>query len=216
MGRGNSGIGKGSGGSGSPYGKLLKTVTDAPDYRSFFNANKGNPDFMQFGREYGSGAARDLWLAKRAETEKKDLHEISKEDAINTIRAAIPDNARDGWFRQANSDYKPTVAEGLLSTKGGLNAAYNIAYNNYKAETKNPLPFKKWLTTPQTMYRGDRGQQAVQSDLFTSYTPSKKVAQSFGSNITTKKIRPIDTWGSAQTTGEQEFLIPTPKTKKKK
>lgn len=212
---GSRGAGSGRTG-GSERDKLLKTVKDAPTYREFMNANRGNPDFMAFGREHGSGAAQDLWLAKRAEVERQDLHEISKADAIAIVSDAIPDNVRSGWFRSADSGYKPMVAEGLLTTKGGLNAAYNIAYDNYKAATPNPLPFNKWLTTPQTMYRGDRGQQTVQSDIFTSFTPDKSIAAGFGSNITTKKIRPIDTWGSAQTTGEQEFLIPMPRDKKKK
>lgn len=212
---GSRGAGSGRAGGGSVGDKLLKSVNDATDYRSFINANRKNPEFMAFGRENGSDAVRDLWLAKRAEVEKENLHEISKEDAISIISDAIPANVRSGWFRSADSDYKPAVAEGLLTAKGGLNAAYNIAYDNYKAAATNPLPFKKWLNTPQTMYRGDRGQQAVQSDIFTSFTPDKKVAQSFGDHITTKKIKPIDTWGSAQTTGEQEFLIPTPKRKKK-
>ena len=208
---GSRGASSGKGGTD----KLLNSVVDAPDYRSFVSANRGNPDFMAFGRENGTAAARDLWLAKRAEVERQNLHEISNEEAIATIRTAVPDNVRSGWFRSADSDYKPAVAEGILTTEGGLNAAYNIAYNNYKASNKNPMPFNKWLRTPQTMYRGDTGQQTVQSDIFTSYTPDINIAKGFGSNITTKKIRPIDTWGSAQTTGEQEFLIPTPKRKKK-
>ena len=205
--------GSGSGRSGN---KLLKSVTDAPDYRSFFNANKSNPEFMKYGREYGTAGAKDLWLAKRAEVQKQGLHEISQAEAVDVLRAAIPQNISEGWFRQANSDYKMGVVEGILATDGGLNAAYNIAYSNYKASTNNPMSFDKWLKTPQTMYRGDRGQKTVEGDIFTSYTPDKSVALKFGDNITTKKIRPIDTWGSAQTTGEQEFLIPTPKKKKKK
>ena len=211
---GSRGAGSGREGAGAEYNKMLKNVQDAPDYRSFFNANKNNPEFMKFGREYGTAGAQDLWRAKRAEAEKQDLHEMSQAEAVDVLRGAVSQSALDGWFREANSSYKPAVIDSILTTKGGLNAAYNVAYHNYKAETKNPMSFDKWLKTPQTMYRGDVGQKTVEGDIFTSFTPNKKVAESFGSHITTLKIRPIDTWGSAQTTGEQEFMLPTPKRKK--
>ena len=84
------------------------------------------------------------------------------------------------------------------------------------------------------MYRGDRGQKTVDGDIFLSFTTDKKVAAGFTisdsggghanvkddysnidkSRITTIKIRPIDTYGSYQTTGEQEYLVPIRRVKK--
>ena len=72
------------------------------------------------------------------------------------------------------------------------------------------------------MYRGTSGQQNVRSDVFSAWTPDRRVAENFaygrGSGIgsqhggepkiSSMMIRPIDTWGSLQPTGEQEFMVP--------
>lgn len=200
------GRGSSSNMSGGGFAASLK---DSTDFRTFVRENMGNPEFKQFGQDNGMDAVRDLWYQKRAAEELKDLHEISIEDAVYRVRDAIPPNVSSGWFRNADSDYKPKLIDAVMSNPGTLNAGLNIAYNNYKNSTSNPKSFGQWLRTPQTMYRGDRGQQTVGGDIFASYTPDRRIAEKFGSNITTRSIRPIDTWGSYQTTGEQEFLIPT-------
>jgi hypothetical protein len=62
------------------------------------------------------------------------------------------------------------------------------------------------------MYRGGHGQEHIDSDIFSSYTFNKGVAEKFaGDNGTvyTVKIRPIDTYGSLVTTGESEIFVPS-------
>ena len=199
------GRGSSSNMSGGGFAASLK---DSTDFRSFIRENMSNPDFKAFGREEGMDAVKELWYEKRASEELKNLHEMDIYDAVDQVRDAIPSNVSAGWFRNADSDYKPKLMDAVMGNPGTLNAGMNIAYNNYKNSTDNPKSFNQWLRTPQTMYRGDRGQQTVGGDIFTSFTPDRRVAEKFGSNITTRKIRPIDTWGSFQTTGEQEFLIP--------
>lgn len=220
---------------------LLNQVTDNPDFRAWVRENvKNNPEFKKFGQENGMEGAEELWRQKRTQSELKNVHEIPIEEAIKTVRDNVDENVLSKWFRNADSDMKPKLLQYILRNEGTLNAGLNIAYDNYKhqmeIEDKTPLPFKKWLTTPMEMYRGTRGQQAVRSDIFTSYTPDKKVAAGFTlsnsgggvalvkpdfsnvdmSKIHTIKVRPIDTWGSYQTTGEAEYLIPSEKVRKKR
>ncbi len=204
MGRGRSSLGK----EAPTVSKLLATLKDNTDFRAFIKENMSNSAFKQYGRDNSMDAVRELWYKKRTLAERKDLHEINIEDAIDKVRSVVPLSVVDGWFREANSGFKPKFMEYVLSNPGTLNAGMNMAYFNYKNSVKNPVSFKKWLNTRQTLYRGDRGQETVGGDVFLSYTPDKKVAQSFGSNISKVVITPIQTWGSYQTTAEQEFLIP--------
>lgn len=174
---------------------------------------------------------KDEWRRFRLEQEKKDLHEVDIEDAIKTMRENIPSRIHEGWFRAANSDYKPILTDYVLANPGTLNAAMNMAYYNYRynferyseyegkwiphegVDQSKKLSFKAWLNTPQTMYRGHRGQQTVKSDIFSSYTPDKKMAEKFmgydgKGKLETISIKPIETLGSYQTTAEAEYLIP--------
>lgn len=206
--------GSSSGGKNS----MLASLTDNMDFRAWVRENMSNPEFKQFGRENHIDAVRDLWYEKRASVELQNVHEMPIEDALDQVRDAIPASHQERWFREANSDIKPHLVNDILSNPGTLNAGLNVAYNNYKydVEIQNirngtntaPLSFNRWLTTPQTMYRGEHGQQHVQSDIFHSYTRDRSIAAKFGDQISTIRIRPIDTWGSYQTTAEQEFLVP--------
>ena len=190
-------------------GGFVDGLQDSTDFGTFVSSNLSNEDFMALGRESGMDAIKQLWYEKRAQEELKNIHEISSEDAISQVRGAISASTLDGWFRDANSDYKPRLIDSIMSNAGTLNAGLNIAYKNYlDSSPSKPMPFETWLRTPQTMYRGDRGQSTTKADIFVSFTLDRKVAESFGSHITTVRLRPIDTWGSYQTTGEQEYLVP--------
>lgn len=213
-------MGRGSSKAGQSKGGLISKITDNTNFNAWLKENMSNPEFKQFGRENGMESVRQLWREKRAEAELLSVHEISREEAIEQMRKTIPQSVIHQWFVEANSGTKPKLVEHILSNKGTLNAGLNIAYSNYLDETaltrQNPLSFSKWLRTPQTLYRGEYGQGRVQSDIFASYTRDRKVAESFGQKVSTIRIRPIDTWGSYQTTGEQEYLIPVKRERKKK
>lgn len=206
--------------------KELGELKDADNEDDFIDANIKNPKFMQFGRERGIEACRQLWYEMRRQKEIENLKEMSIEKAIETVRENIKASHLSGWFRNGDSEYKPRIAEQMFGNKGTLNAALNMAYYNYKNEMetqrKQALPFNEWLTTPQTVYRGTSGQKLIDSDVFTSYTPSRKTAEDFAhgtggksgsqhggeAKVSSMTIRPIDTWGQLQTNGEYEFLIP--------
>lgn len=187
---------------------------DAYSLQSFLQANKGNEDLRTVLKSGGMEAVRDEWITGRMRQEQSSIHQLSEADAVDTIRNTVPQNALDGWFVKYDSEYKPAIADAVLGTPGAYNAALNIAYYNSGAT----MPFDKWLRTPQTMYRGEHGQTRLKSDVFSSYTPDKNVAQGFaGKNGTVGsiKIRPIDTLGNMQTTAEFEFLVPRKQEKRK-
>ena len=238
MGRGSS---KASGGSAGGNSRLLSQLTDNLDFNAWVRENLKNPDFKQFGRDNDMDEVKQLWFEKRAAEELKNIHEISNDEAVDQILEAIPRNTSRMWFVEANSDFKPKLVDAVMSNPGTLNAGLNVAYQNYKnslieqGNKEKPIPFKQWVNTPQTMYRGDRGQKTTEGDIFLSFTTDKKVAAGFTlgdsgsavsrvkddfsnidkSKMTTIKIKPIDTWGSYQTTGEQEFLVPVKRVKRK-
>ena len=234
MGRGSSKAGGAGGSGGNP---LLNSLTDNTNFRAWIRENLSNPDFKKFGQENGMEAVEDLWREKRTQEELKNIHEMSIDDAVDMVSDNVSASARSGWFRQGNSDYKPRLVNEILSNPGTLNAGLNIAYSNYKNDMsikgEKPMPFNKWLNTPQDIYRGTTGQGTVKSDIFTAFTPDITVAARFTksntgqaivnkdlsdvdmSKITKIKMKPIDTWGSYQTTGEYEWLIPSKKVRRK-
>lgn len=153
-----------------------------------------------------------------------EAKEIDLNDAIKIINDSIPMNVGRGWFVDANSEYKPSLFSHIMDDKGLLNAGWNVAYDHYKwemkAQGKAPLSFKKWLYTPQTYWRGHGGQKVINDDRFIAYTPNRSVAEKFASthsnpHVDEIKIRPIDTLGAYQTTGESEMFIPRWKLTKK-
>lgn len=206
-----SGASAGRGGAGTAG----NTYTDETDFRDFQKANWD--DMKALHKEGGMSAVRQAYYETRTNSERKAAKEITEEEAVDIVSNSIPSNISSGWFRNADSDYKPKLAQAIMENPGTLNAGWNIAYQNYAQSLpsgQKPMSFEKWANTPQTMYRGDRGQKTVKSDVFSSFTPNRSIAEKFGDNITTIKIKPIDTWGSYQTTGEQEYLIPIKKIKK--
>lgn len=200
------------GSSGMSNSGFVGGLKDSLDFDDFIDQNLSNSDFMSFGRDHSMDEIKDLWRQKRTSVELKDIHEMSLDDAIDQIQDTIPSSVMSGWFRNADSEYKPILTDYILSNPGTLNAGMNIAYNNYKSGNSNPKSFNDWVKTPQTMYRGTHGQKTVASDVFDSYTPDRSIANKFadydGGSVQSIRIRPLDTWGSFQTTPEQEFLVP--------
>ena len=195
-------------------------VTDYFD--DFIKANIKNPDFFQWGRDIAShDNIVDLWRELRTKHHLQDIHEIPIDDAVDIVRNSIRPVTHERWFRGGERSAKPVLLDQILSRPDVLNAGLNIAYYNYtwdcKIKETTPMSFNEWLYTPQVMYRGEVGTTDV-PDVFVSYTPDPKVASKFGNytngTVHRIKIRPIDTWGSYQTNGEYEFLVPKDRYKK--
>lgn len=201
---------------------------DNKDYDQFIKDNFDTiKHWLNTDRSKDLEDVEEAWYNLRKEAEMKNIHEIESYDELGNDSPFRP-SAYTGWFRNADSDYKPELAKSLFGTEGEFNKGLNIGYFNYrinvddysflyqKWRSDNAMSFKEWLNTPMTLYRGHRGQQSVKSDVFIAYTPDKKVAQKFGKNLDTITIKPIDTWGSYNLTGEQEYWIPTDWLKKNK
>lgn len=152
---------------------------------------------------------RQYWVkTKMNDFSSKDIKELSKEDAIKTIKNNLSDNVIKGWFLNADSAYKQSLETSILENKQLRNAGLNIAYHNYKNQTGSNISFNEFTNKSITMYRGEHGQKTIGKDVFKSYTTDKNIAKKFGNDISEIKIKPKDTLGSYQTTGENEYLIP--------
>ena len=161
--------------------------------------------------EQGMDAVHDEWYKFRMADSTKDLHQISKEEADEVMYDNVRQSIYDGWFRAADSSYKPQLTDAIVKNPEMRNAALNLAYENYRHNTENPLSFEEFLVTPIKMYRGEKGQKHVEDDIFDAYTFDKKMADYFagsGGTVTEASIRPIDTYGSMRAVGEAEIWVP--------
>lgn len=158
--------------------------------------------------------------AKYNETKlnSQTITRIDKDTAVSNIRNKIPQNVRDGWFTNADSNYKTKLNDIIVNNPEIRSSGLSIAYDGYKEYSGRSLNFNEFLETNLTLYRGTRGQSTISADdeTFMSYTYDKSIANKFGKNIETIKIKAKDTLGMYQTTGEYEILVPTSKIKKKR
>ena len=169
--------------------------------------------------EKGRGAAIDSEFYKfRLARSTKDVHQISKAEADEVVYDNVRQSLYDGWFRAADSSYKPALVSAMLSSPEMRNAGLSLAYENYKNcciwNNEEPLDFETFLVTPVKMYRGGYGQKHTKDDVFSAYTFDRKTAEHFASNgngehiVTEAMIRPIDTYGSMRAVGESEIWVP--------
>lgn len=194
-------------------------LKDAKTFEEFKKTNFSEIKRMLHEDDVDFEDIKEAWYGLRHETLSKNPREMSY-DEIQNAGSDFRQSAYTGWFRDANSDYKPELAHTLFSSDKEFNIGMSIAYFHYRIQhddysflndrwrSDNAMSFKKWLDTPMTLYRGHRGQQSVQSDVFIAYTPDKKVAQKFGKNLETIQITPRETWGAYNLTGEAEYWIP--------
>ena len=198
-----------------PKTRTLKDrIADADDFDEFVKANTKDAEAKEYVKANKMSGLKKLWHEQRIAKHKQGIRKISIEEANATTRRAIPENVLDGWFRSGNSGYKPRLADAIAKDPDVINAGMNVAYHNYvNANPESHLPFDEWLNTPQKMYRGTHGQNTIDEDIFSAYTPDRKVAEkhagkSGDARIEEIEVKPIDTLGSYQTTVEQEFLVP--------
>ena len=169
--------------------------------------NKNVKKLMPIYKKGGSEAIDSEFRKYRMERTTQNVQQISKDDADATVYDHVSQSVFDGWFRNADSSYKPKLVDAMLSSKEMRTAGLSLAYENYKNCTESPMPFDEFLTTPITMYRGGHGQKHTKDDVFSAYTFDRKTAEHFAGSdgkITETKIRPIDTYGSMRAVGEAE------------
>ena len=183
--------------------------SESDDVNDFINKNV--PKLMPIFKKGGSEAVDSEFYKFRLAQSTKDIHEISKTEADEVVYDHVRQSLFDGWFRNADSSYKPALVSAMIGSQEMRNAGLSLAYENYKNNADKPLSFEEFLTTPIMMYRGGHGQKHTEDDVFSAYTFDKKTAEHFaGSNgvVTSAPIRPIDTYGSMRCVGEAEIWVP--------
>ena len=159
------------------------------------------------GQDFDRGIYEDLWKEARQQFYKFEPVELTKEDAINIIREKIPDNLLEGWFRKGDSEYKPLLEQAVMSDDEIRNAALNIMWSNFKEFSGKDIGFKEFLNSEIPMYRGKNSENYTEYDDLLSFSFDPKIAEKFGKYVLETLIKPIETIGSLQTTGEAEALV---------
>ena len=163
-------------------------------------------------KEEGIEGVQKEYYSSRTLSATKDLHHISDREADEVLSEHMSQNVFHGWFRDANSEYKPRVISAVTATPEARNAALSIMYDNYRELTGGKMGYDEFLKTPIPMFRGGHGQGHTKDDIFSSFSFDRGVAEKFaGANGTVyeAKIRPIDTWGSITTNKESEIMVPS-------
>lgn len=191
---------------------------DADDEDEWIEANihaggENKKRLMDIYENGGSEAITGEFWRFKTNKATKPMDAVSDKEADEILNEHVPRNVFLGWFRDADSNYKPRIAAGVLKNAETRNAALSNMYANYKLENgKEALSYEEFLNTPITLYRGDHGQKMIDKDVFMSYSPDKKMAEKFvhtGGKLSEIKIKPKDTWGSINTAGEAEVMVPT-------
>lgn len=198
--------------SGGSVGGGISSLANSQTWEDF-KGNMRDRDKVQEMKEMGiksPKAMREYWVEQKMKGfTENDAKEITEEKAIDIIQKNIGQNVLDGWFRNADSDYKEKLETAILENKEVRNAGLNIAFKNWKDSTGDTeTSFKDYVNTTVPMYRGEHGQETLSKDVFKSYTTDRNVALSFGNDVSEINVRPIDTLGSYQTTAESEYLVP--------
>ena len=203
------------GGSASVETTGNKTILDSAKkqtWESFQKTVKQNIDEAKKSGIDSNKKMREFWRrAKLEDFTKKDVHELTKEDAEDIIYKAIPKDVWYGWFWYADSNYKPVIETLILDDKKVRNAGINLAWQIYKDTTKKNISLKDFLNTKITLYRGEIENNPIESDVFTSYTTNRSIAEKFAHGTKLKQIKmyPLETLGCyAPNRGESEIFVP--------
>ena len=155
------------------------------------------------------------WREANYENSSKDFHEVPIEEAVSTIRN---NNAfwrlSEGWFRGADSAYKPNMEKVIIMNPELRNAGINIAYQNYKEYIDKDISFDDFVNKEIPLYRGSNDSGFVDADKFIAFSYRKDMVEKHFANrnkevpISEIKVKIKDTLGSYQTTGEAEVLVP--------
>ena len=193
------------------------------------NSRRPSPLYNLFNEVEDSGgdgmqAVEDEYYKTRLSMCTEGLKEIDNDEAYGTLLDEIDPGVRQQWMMEYNHEIKPRFVYEMTKSPEVHNAALNVMYANYKDnckdEKKEPLSFEDFLVTPMKMYRGGSGKEYKKASPFSSYTFRKEVAEKFKASETghgeasddgvvyEAEIRPIDTYGSINNSGEMEVFVP--------
>lgn len=197
--------------------KFDDSSLDMTKYKSFDDMIKDKSAIKSLKEKGINNMSKAKAEYNRNKLDAQKISEIPLDKAIDNIRNKIPQNVRDGWFTNADSNYKRKLNDLIVNDQEIRSSGLAIAYDGYKKYSGRDLNFKEFLETELTLYRGTRGQSTtnVDDETFMSYSYDKNIANKFGKNIETIKVKVKDTLGMYQTTGEYEILVPNYKRKDK-
>lgn len=159
----------------------------------------------------------EKWKELHYENSSQDFKELKIEESVTIVKNNINSSELHGWFREYNSEYKPSIENSIITNPEVRNASLNIAYLAYKDKTNENLSYHEFVNKEIEIYRGGNFNM-IKEDVFVSYSFDKKIAKKFASETTNSRVESLrikmkDTLGSLQTTGEAEVMIPRKYTK---
>ena len=197
-----------------------------------FGPNDGHQEFIQKNvdklmpifEEHGMDGVKEEWLKARLQNATGDFRRISDEETDEILQNGIDSGTARMWITEYDPGVKEKLAHQLTKNKEIHNAALNVMYKNYqyycKTNGAEALPFEDFLVTLVKMYRGGSGKEHQKALAFSSYTFDRAAAEKFKASneghgratddgvIYEAEIRPIDTFGSLNTSGEMEIFVP--------
>lgn len=180
------------------------------DIKSYPNAfefvRKNVKEMMKLGIK-DMQAAEELF--NRVRMERFVPKEPSLEEATSAITGNIRDSILEGWFRGGDRNYKIHIFNAILNNDDVKNGTLKCMHHIYQVVNDSDISFDKFINTDIKVYRGG----SVGDDVFTSFTLDKGIAERFAKEyhtdmLTEITVKPIDTLGCGQTTGEAEVMLP--------
>lgn len=194
----------------------------ADGHQEFISKNVDK--LMPIFEEKGMDGVKEEWLKARLQNATGNLRRISDQETDEILQNGIDKGVASMWITEYDPGVKEKLAHQLTKNSEIHNAALNVMYKNYqyhcKAQGKEALPFEDFLVTPVKMYRGGSGKEHKKALAFSSYTFDRAAAEKFKASneghgratddgvIYEAEIRPIDTFGSLNTSGEMEIFVP--------
>lgn len=187
---------------------LEKTSLDYKDdeFSLFVRENK---DSLKKADMFSKEKATELWKDARYKNSSSNFKAIDTQSAVDIVKEEIPENVRKGWFVNADSGYKPRLEASIIGNPELRNAGLNIAHKNYMDTTGEKISFDGFLNKDISVYRGGND-KFIDTDVFKSYSFDENIARKFAGDsgaVNVIKIKPKETLGSYQLTGEAEILI---------
>lgn len=184
------------------YNELIQKAAQYNDLQKF---QKENIKSLMAAGIKSSQGTEALW--KQARYLNFNPSEMDLESAVGVLSSKVPSNILDGWFRNADSEYKGKLEKLALSDDEIRNAALNVMWSNFKEFSGKDIGFKEFVNSEIPVYRGKNAEKYVNGDEILSFTFDENIAKKFGQNVLETMMRPLDTIGSYQTTAESEVFL---------
>ena len=149
-----------------------------------------------------------------SQAETPEYHPISLEEITEKINGSFRENILQGWFGQADPEYKKLIAREISNDEELQNATLNMFHKNVESWMKREeIDFEEFLDTPITIFRAGEVHEDVE---FTSFTIHEDMAgiqsqNQEGEEVHTITITPRETYGMFNDLSEGEVLVPTAK-----